>query len=76
VFDGPALYRICVEGRISPSWHNRLEGMTIHVDASRGDTPTTTLVGEVQDQGSLAGLLCMLYELHLTVVLVERLALR
>jgi hypothetical protein len=36
------------------------------------DHNVTTLRGELGDQASLAGVLNTLYELHLTVLLVER----
>jgi len=35
--------------------------------------PATTLSGELCDQAALAGVLNMLYELHLTVLSVKRL---
>ena len=31
-FDSPATYQIIVQGRIDPSWSDRLEGMTICQD--------------------------------------------
>jgi len=37
------------------------------------DHPVTTLSGELGDQAALAGVLNMLYELHLTVLSVKRL---
>jgi hypothetical protein len=47
--------------------------MTISTVTSGKGPPTTTLVGELRDQASLAGVLSMLYELHCPVLLVERL---
>ena len=50
-----------------------LGGMTISPDTVEVDHPVTTLYGELGDQAALAGVLNMLYELHLTVILVKRL---
>ena len=72
-FDRQAMYRIRVEGRLEESWSDRLAGMTISVETSSAGLPTTTLVGELCDQASLAGVLNTLYELHRPVLLVERL---
>ena len=68
---GPAIYRIRVEGSISPGWSERLEGMNI-TSGSREDGKTeTTLVGRLADQAALAGLLNTLYELHRPVLSVD-----
>lgn len=72
-FDRQAVYRIRVEGTLEASWSDRLGGMTISHETSGEGPPTTTLVGELRDQASLAGVLSMLYELHCPVLLVERL---
>ena len=74
VFDSPAIYQISVEGRIDPTWSERLEGMSICLVTTEADSPITTLVGEVSDQAALAGVLDTLYELHLPVLLVKRLS--
>jgi hypothetical protein len=70
-FDGPAVYRIRVQGRIAPSWSDRLAGMNVSLDAPRAEPLSTTLLGELRDQASLAGVLRTLYELHRPVLLVE-----
>jgi hypothetical protein len=70
-FDGPAIYRIRVRGKIPASWSDRLEGMAINAEASRDGRFITTLVGELGDQASLVGVLNSLYELHLPVLSVE-----
>ncbi len=72
-FDCQAMYRIRVEGSLQASWSDRLAGMTITHETSGEGPPTTTLVGELRDQASLAGVLSTLYELHCPVLLVERL---
>ena len=73
LFDNPADYRISVQGRINPSWSDRLEGMTIRQTAVDAGPPVTTLQGELKDQAALAGVLNTLYELHLSLLSVTRL---
>ena len=72
-FDRQAVYLIRVEGTLEASWSDRLGGMTISLETSGEGSPTTTLMGELRDQASLAGVLSTLYELHCPVLLVERL---
>lgn len=72
-FDRPATYNITVQGRIDPTWSARLEGMTVCWSKLDSGVTTTILQGELNDQAALAGVLNMLYELHLTVLSVKRL---
>ena len=71
-YDCPATYSINVQGRIDPGWSDRLEGMTISDATIETGIPITNLEGELSDQAALAGVLNTLYELHLPVLLVER----
>ena len=73
-FDRQAVYRIRVEGSLQASWSDRLGDMTISPGRSDEGLPSTTLVGELRDQASLAGVLKTLYELQCAVLSVERLA--
>jgi hypothetical protein len=75
-FDGPATYRIDVQGRIPARWSERLEGMTITVYSPEAGLPVTMLFGELADQAALAGVFNTLYELHLAVLSVQRLSAR
>lgn len=68
--DGPATYRICVCGRLSPDWSCRLAGMRITPDRG-GPAARTILRGRLADQAALSGLLNSLYALHLPVISVE-----
>ena len=71
-FDLPAIYQICVLGQIVSTLSDHLEGMTFsQVNDEAGHT-VTTLEGELRDQTALAGVLNILYELHLTVLSVQR----
>jgi hypothetical protein len=72
-FDSPANYQISVPGWIDPSWSDRLEGMAIFQAEVVPDLKISTLEGSLIDQAALAGVLNTLYELHLPVLLVQRL---
>jgi hypothetical protein len=67
-YDRPATYQISVMGRLDPNWSKRLDGMRI-TSTQEGSNPViTTLEGEVTDQAALAGILNMLYELHMPIL--------
>ena len=72
-FDSPAIYQITVQGRIDPTWSDRLEGMTLCQATAEAGSSLTTLEGELGDQAALAGVLNTIYELHLPVISVKRL---
>jgi len=72
-FDRPATYQIRVQGRIDTTWSDLLAGMTICLATGEAESPITTLEGELNDQAALAGLLNVLYELHLPLISVKRL---
>ena len=65
--EGPAIYRICVEGQLAHEWSDRLTGMQITLTTEG----KTILVGRLNDQAALAGVLATLYKLHLPVSSVE-----
>ena len=55
--DDPARYRICAQGRFSPSWLDMLSGEWT-IAGHPADRPgATTLVGRVLDQAALIGVL-------------------
>ena len=72
-FDSPAAYQISVQGQIDPTSSDLLGGMTINPSSVELSPPVTTLAGELRDQAALAGVLNTIYELHLTVLSVQRL---
>jgi hypothetical protein len=69
--EGPAIYRIHVQGRLDARLTNRLGGMQITEICVTGKGPETILVGRLVDQASLTGILNSLYELHLPVLSAE-----
>ena len=71
--DDPARYRICTQGRFSPSWLDMLSGEWT-IAAPPADRPgATTLVGRVLDQAALMGVLEQLYNLGLPLLSIEHL---
>ena len=72
-FSAPAAYSIQVEGLLDESWSERLAGMNIQTIKRKNLPPVTTLSGRLMDQAELLGVLNALYNLHITLVAVERL---
>jgi hypothetical protein len=70
-FEGPADYRIVVQGVLDKGFSERLFGLRITVSEQVGEGPVTTLRGWLRDQAELSGLLNTLYELHLPILSVE-----
>jgi len=71
-YDCPATYQIVVQGQIDQTWSDNLEGMQCQVEVE-ADSPVTTLEGVLSDQAALAGVLNTIYEMHLTILSVNRL---
>lgn len=69
----PAQYRIQVQGVLDQHWSGWLNDMGITVENDETATPLMTLTGPLADQAALRGLLNKLWDLNLTVVLVQRL---
>lgn len=72
-FGGPATYRIVTQGTLPAHWRDRVGGMEI-IDTSEGNYQRqVTLVGPIQDQAALRGVLETLYNLHMPILSVKRL---
>jgi len=69
--DSPSTYRICVQGRLYESWFNRLSGMKVVECCESDGTMQTVLQGKLADQAALAGVLNVLYEMHLPIISAE-----
>jgi hypothetical protein len=70
-FGGPAVYRIVVQGKLSQRQSTHLEDMGFLIDPHAERPELTTLRGPIRDQAALAGILDMLYGMHLSIVRVE-----
>jgi hypothetical protein len=68
----PAEYEIRIAGKLDPAWSEWLPGMRIVSAETRPGSAETALRGVVPDQSALRGILCKLWDLGLTVLLVER----
>jgi hypothetical protein len=73
-FDRPATYRIIVKGRIDQLWFEDLGEMDIRIQDQADEPAKTILSGRVRDQAELMGIMNSLYELHMTVLSVEHMA--
>lgn len=71
VFDSPVLYRIRVWGHIDDSLAEYLGGMIITRAFTAEQEPMTILVGQLQDQAALSGVLNELYDLQMPLLTVE-----
>ena len=67
----PAIYQIVVQGNIDLSYSPILGQFQINNEKIEGETDKTMLVGKVEDQAALSGILNTLYELHMPVLSVE-----
>ena len=72
LFDQSGCYRIAVGGRVSPTLKERLGGMSIEGYETSEGVKGTILTGPLADQSALVGVLDALYNLHLTILKVER----
>jgi len=72
-FDNPGNYRIRVLGSLDESLAEKLGGLRITAGSLKDqEGPFTELVGKVRDQAELSGILETVYEMHLTLLSVER----
>jgi len=69
--DKPAEYRILVSGEVPGTWHDRFGDLSITIETRDGKA-VTVLEGRLRDQAALSGVLNTLYELHHSVLSVER----
>jgi hypothetical protein len=67
-FDLPAVYEIRVRGIIGPEWSDWFDGLTI----TPGDDNETVLIGLVEDQPALNGILKKICELGFPLISVFR----
>jgi hypothetical protein len=70
-FDGPGFYRIRVRGHLEDMWTERMSGLVITRVFTENKQPMSILIGRLQDQAALAGVMNALYSLHLSVFSIE-----
>ena len=64
---GPAVYRVRVQGKVPLDWSTYLMGMNITASSS----DESTIVGRLPDQAALSGVLSTLYDKQYPVLSVE-----
>ncbi len=67
-FAGPATCRIVVQGVLSQYWRSRLGGLVVATVDRVDAVLRTTLVGRIQDQAELSGVLETLHQLRLPIL--------
>ena len=70
-FRKPAVYRIIVQGELDESWSEKLGGLQINVDRSNDKKPITVLIGQINDQSALSGVLTALHDFHFPIISVN-----
>ncbi len=72
-FIKPAIYNIKVHGHLPDNWSEKLGGMQINLTHAKDKRMITVLIGQINDQAALFGILNTLYESHLTIISVNML---
>jgi hypothetical protein len=72
-FQKPAMYKIKVLGELKGSWSERLQGLQINIERSPGEKPESILIGQIDDQAALSGVLNALYDFNMTIISVQML---
>jgi len=63
-------YKICIEGNLSECWSDWFSGLEI----TYGPGNETILMGALQDQASLHGVLMKIRDLHLVLISINRIS--
>jgi hypothetical protein len=69
--DSPAIYRITVQGKLDINNSQYLLDMQIIHEEKEDASSESSIIGKLEDQAALAGILNYLYELHMPVISVE-----
>jgi hypothetical protein len=73
-FQKVAVYKIVVQAELDESWSERLGGFEIKIERLKGKKPVSVLVGQINDQSALSGIMNMLYEFHIPIISVNMLS--
>ena len=72
-FQQSAIYKIEVVGSLDQSWSQRLNGMQITIHSSQKHESVSVLIGQLNDQSALSGVLNTLHDYHVPVLSVTML---
>ena len=73
-FTKAAIYKIVVQGELDVAWCERLWGLQANVKREKGEKPITTIIGQINDQSALSGILTTLNDMHISVISVNLLS--
>lgn len=68
-----SLYQIKVLGELHADWSEKFAGLDITVEQKKNKKTVSALVGRLKDQAELSEILNALYNLHMSILSVERL---
>ena len=73
-FRKAAIYKIVVQGEIDQEWSDRMIGLQVSVLKRKDKGSIATLIGQINDQSALSGILTCLNDKHMTVISVNMLS--
>lgn len=72
-FKSPSIYKIKVFGNLNETFSERIGGMQLNVERFHNEGPISVLIGQINDQSALSGILNTLYDRQLTIISVTML---
>jgi hypothetical protein len=72
-FRQAAVYKIVVKGEINKEWSESIWRFQVNRTAGKEQNTISTLIGRIDDQAALSGILNKLYDNHITVISVNML---
>ena len=69
--DSSAIYRIRIQGRLEKNYAGSMHDMQISYETNKNNNAESLIVGKVEDQAALSGVLNFLYDMQLPVLSVE-----
>jgi hypothetical protein len=72
-FNNPSIYKIKVFGDMNQKLSERIGGMQLNVERFHKEGPISVLIGQINDQSALSGVLNTLYDRQLTIISVTML---
>ena len=73
-FTKPAIYRIVFEGEIEGQMVEQRWGLQVTKKKESNKNAVSTLIGRIDDQSQLSGILQLLYDKHYTLISVNMLS--
>jgi len=73
-FSKAAIYKIVVQGELDQNWSLKEWGLQLNTIRGSDRKVFSSLVGQINDQAALSGILNALYDRHMTVVSVNMLS--